>query len=285
MFSMKQLKNKVVVITGAGSGIGKALAIQFAREGCLVAINDIKSEYLQETVDIIQGIGGKASPHLADIACRESVKKFSQEVIDQYGRADILINNAGVSIARMNIQEIDWEYWEYMMNVNFWGTLNCIKTFYPYLQSQPEAHIVNISSIYSLSGVRDRGAYCASKFAVRGLTETMIQEARGTSVRISSVLPGGVRSKIAHHSKGFSDIREQKKIIEMQERFSKTSPEKAAQIILKGVNRNKKRILIGWDSRLMDFIIWLFPKRSGKIIDYAIIKAEKRASQSVTLLM
>jgi short-subunit dehydrogenase len=282
---MKHLKNKVVVITGAGSGIGKALAIQFAREGCSVAINDINGQYLQETVDLVHAIGGKASPHLADIACRESVKKFSQEVIDQYGRVDLLINNAGVSIARMNIQEISWEYWEYMMNVNFWGTLNCTKIFYPHLQNQPEAHIVNISSIYSLSGVRDRGPYCASKFAVRGLTETMIQEARGTNVRITSVLPGGVSSKIAFHSKGYKDTREQKKIIEMQERFSKTSPEKAAQIIIRGIKKNKKRILIGWDSRLMDFVIWLFPKQSGKIIDYTIIKAEKKALRNFMLLM
>jgi short-subunit dehydrogenase len=282
---MKHLKNKVVVITGAGSGIGKALAIQFAREGCAVAINDINDEYLQETVDLVQAIGGKASSHQTDIACRDSVKQFSQEVIDQYGQVDLLINNAGVSISRMNIQEIDWEYWEYMMNVNFWGTLNCIKFFYPHLLNQPEAHIVNISSIYSLSGVRDRGPYCASKFAVRGLTETMIQEARGTNVRITSVMPGGVRSKIAIHSRGFKDAREQKKIIDMQEQFSKTSPEKAAQIIIRGIKKNKKRILIGWDARLMDFVIWLFPKLSGKIIDYTISKAEKRTLRNFMILM
>jgi butyryl-CoA dehydrogenase len=273
---MKNIKGKVVVVTGAGSGIGQALAIQFAREGCFVALNDINPQYLEETKNIIEKSGGKASIHLADIGLREDVEQLSEEVLRQYGRVDMLINNAGVSLARLDVQEVSWEDWEWMMKVNFWGKINCTKIFYPHLQKQREAHIVNISSVFGLNGVRKRAAYCASKFAVRGFTESMIHENKGTNIRISLVLPGGVATKISKHSRGWGDNLSEQRRAHRLTLMSKTSAQEAARIIIRGIKRNKKRILVGMDARLMDVITRLFPQLSGSIIHFAIARGEKR---------
>ena len=278
---MKQLKEKVVLITGAGSGIGRALAIQFAKEGSRVALNDINAANLEQTKILVHETGGRASLHLADISSRSDVLCLSNEVITIYGKIDIIINNAGASLARMDVHEASWEQWEWMMNVNFWGTLNCVKIFYPYLQERPEAHIVNVSSVFSLSGIGQRGAYCAAKFAVRGLTECMIQEAFNTNIFVSSVLPGGVSTKIAFHAKGWKNDKLRDQLAIHNANKAMTTPENAAKVIINGIKKKKKRILIGSDAKLMDIIVRFFSPFAEQIIRLLVTNPENKLKQKI----
>ncbi len=273
---MKQLSGKVAVITGAGSGIGKALALKMAEAGSRVALIDINEGYLREVFDEIQHNGRQASMHVTDIACRESVEKMVAEVNNMYGQVDILVNNAGVSLARMALQEISWEQWDWIMKVNFWGTLHCTKLFYPLLSERPEAHIVNVSSVFSLGGVAERSAYCASKFAVRGLTEAMIQETKDTSISVTSVLPGGVSSNIVQHCAGIEDEQLKKVLMDRHRRSAFTSPEKAAKIIINGIKRKKRRVLIGSDAYFMDFFIRFFRRYMAWGLDLLVVRPEKK---------
>lgn len=250
-----QLSGKVAVITGAGSGIGKALALRLVAEGTHVALVDINADYLAEVYDTIDKQGGVATTHVVDIACRDSVATLVEDVIRDHSQVDVLINNAGVSLARMSMQEISWEQWEWMMNVNFWGTLHCTKLFFPYLRTRPEAHIANVSSVFSLGGVARRSAYCAAKFAVRGMTEALNQEVKGTPIRVSSVLPGGVATKIVQHCQGWQNHKVQAVLAERHRQKAYTSPEQAAAVIVRGIKKKKKRILIGLDAYFMNFIV------------------------------
>ncbi len=276
---MKQLSEKVVAITGAGSGIGKALALRMAKEGSILALIDINESYLHEVYQEILRHGGAATVHRTDIACRESVHRLSEEVIQAHGRLDVLINNAGVSLARMPVHEISWEQWEWIMKVNFWGTLHCTKAFYPRLLERPEAHIVNVSSVFSLGGVADRSAYCASKFAVRGLTEAMIQEVKHTPVSITSVLPGGMSSRIAQHCKGWQDQKLKSMLAERHRKQALTSPEEAAGVIIRAIKKKKKRVLIGKDAHFMDFILRYFGRYAEWVLRLLVLGPEKRIMQ------
>jgi butyryl-CoA dehydrogenase len=269
---MKDLKNKVVIVTGSGSGLGQALANRLSKEGCILVLNDINDHGLNNTKKEINESGGKASVHLYDLSQHQNVQMFCNEVIDKYGHVDVLINNAGQTIGRMKTYEISLKYWDLIMGINFWGALYCIKYFYPYLQKRPESHIVNISSIYSLMGAGNRGAYCASKFALRGLTESIIQETYNTSVGVTSVLPGAISTNIAVNSKGWKYPDEKKHAIEAQVRIARTSPQKAADKIVKAIKGNKRRIIIGWDARLLDVLNRLFPVYSGKLLHKFVIK-------------
>ncbi|MEO1054373.1 MAG: SDR family NAD(P)-dependent oxidoreductase [Bacteroidota bacterium] len=278
---MKHLKSKVAVITGAGSGIGRSLAIQLAQEGCIVALNDVNEDYLAEVAELIQGEGGEASIHVADIAQREAVKQFSEEVIERHGRIDLLINNAGVSLAREDVQDTSLDYWDWIMKVNFWGTLHCIHFFHSYLQQQSEAHIVNVSSVYCLMGVARRAAYCASKFAVRGLTESMVHELREGGIKVSLVLPGGVATRITSHSKGHKDAKVQEALSQLHNRTARNSAESAARTIIRGIKRNRKRIFIGADAKILDRLVRLSPQFFGRIINLGIKRAEAKAVQKI----
>lgn len=281
---MKQLSNKVVVITGAGSGIGKALALQFIAENSVVALVDINDLYLQDLQTEIQQKGGKSSVHVADIGQLEAIKQLVKDVTDLHGRVDILVNNAGVSLARMPFHEIAWEQWEWMMKVNFWGTLHCTKCFFPLLAKQPEAHIVNVSSVFSLGGVAERSAYCASKFAVRGLTEALIQELRDTNISATSVLPGGVSTNIVKHCSGIQDKQLQQVLVARHQKNAYTTPPKAARRIIRAIKRKERRVLIGADARFMDFVIRYFRPYMDWILHLLVIKPEKeKIAREVTL--
>ncbi len=263
---MRTLRNKVAVITGAGSGIGKALALELARQGCRLALNDIRQDSLQEAAEQIRKTGKTATIHEADIADRDQVTKFSNEVVNAHGRVDILVNNAGISMSRCGLPEISLDQWDAIFKVNFWGALHCIRAFFLALAQRDEAHIVNVSSINSLVPTSHRGAYCASKFAVRGLTETLIQETIGTHIRVTSVMPGLVATNIVLHASGWRDPVAQRDSYLFQQQASPTKPEKAAKKIVVGIRRNKKRILIGPDAWLLDTLYRLFPTLTLSLI-------------------
>ena len=263
--TMKTLKGSVAVVTGAGSGIGRALAQELASHGAQLALSDVNSSSLEETRRLLGGTQLKT--YIVDVSDASAVEAFARSVEKDFGRVSLLINNAGValvgSFSDLTVKEFDW-----LFRINFWGVVHGCKFFLPLLKREPEAHIVNISSAFGLIAPAEQTAYSSSKFAVRGFTQSLRQELHGTSIGMSCVHPGGVRTKIAENARAAAAANldgwdERKKhFLEV----ARTSPERAAQIILKGVLRNKGRILVGPDAYLFDALQRLFPVRCGSIL-------------------
>ncbi len=268
---MKDLKNKVAVITGAGSGIGRALAIKLADEGCHLALSDINNKGLEETVSIIKGslkynAVKEISTHVVDVANRKEVYQHAKDVIAIHKHVDILFNNAGVA-AKNRLEDMPYEDFEWVININMWGVVYGTKAFLPYLKLRPQAHIANIASINSMLGFPENGPYTMSKYAVQAFTETLIQEYMGTNLHISSIHPGGIRTSIASSAR---NIKQQE-----AETFSKiaaTTPEKAAKTIVKGIKRNKEKIFVGPDAVFMQLFKRLFPNASVRLTGHLINK-------------
>lgn len=257
---MKNLINKTAVITGAGSGIGRALSVELARRGCNLALSDVDEAGLQTTRERVEAEGRKATTYTVDVANRAAMARFSEQVIADHQHVHIVINNAGVSFMDTT-EHADIEEFEWIFGINFWGVVYGTKFFLPHLLKEPESHLVNISSVYGLIGVPSQSGYCATKFAVRGFTESLRQEMAGRPVGITAVHPGGVDSNIVKNSRftqGF-DVASQQDLVRHFKRMARTSPERAAQIIVKGIIRNNPRVLVGWDARMLDYAQRLLP--------------------------
>ena len=264
---MKKFKDRVAVVTGAGSGIGRCLAIQLAERGCILALADRDMEGLTATAEAVSEYGGNYSLHELDVSDREAMEAFADNVASTHGGVHLLFNNAGVTLID-HIDTVDYESFEWIMNINFWGVVYGTKAFLPHLKKSDEAHIANISSLFGLLGLPAQGAYNASKFAVRGFTEALKMELAGTNVGVSSVHPGGIKTSIVRNAR----IAEKNMAVTKKDYDSffsstaKTTPEKAASVILNGVENNKRRILVGWDAKIMDFIVRMFPASYEKIM-------------------
>ncbi|MBW1846401.1 MAG: SDR family NAD(P)-dependent oxidoreductase [Deltaproteobacteria bacterium] len=259
---MKVLKGKVAVITGAASGIGRSLALQLAREGCNLSITDINSEGLRETAEMAANNAVKIATEVVNAADRDHVYAFAENVVSQHGCVDIVINNAGVSL-RGTIEEVSDEEFEWLMGINFWGVVYGSKAFLPYLKQQSEANLVNISSVHGLFTNPGVGPYCSSKFGIRGFTMALCQELKDTSVKVSCVHPGGIKTNIVKNSRDAAASIPEKSLEEAQEDFDKTiariSADKAAKIIIRGIRKDKARILVGSDATVFDFMTRYFP--------------------------
>ena len=264
---MRNFKDKVVVITGAGSGIGRSLAIQFANLGCRLAIADNSMDALQETEKLITDITNNISIHHLDVSKRNEVQLFADEVIKNHSNVHILINNAGVTLLdRMEYGNIDEFKW--LMDINFYGVIYGVTMFLPYLKNAEEAHIVNISSISGIMAMPGQAAYNSSKFAVKGFTEALRMELCDTSVNVSCVHPGGIKTSIAKNARRAPGITASTKIDVVEEfnRQAITTSDKAALTIIKGIKKNKKRILIGIDAKIIDLLVRIFPNSYEKIL-------------------
>src|SRR5690349_8066038 len=243
------LKDKVAVITGAGSGIGRALAQLLARKGCRLALADINEQSLKETA---QELPAEVITRKLDVANRDAVYAFAAEVTKHFGAAHVVVNNAGVAVSQ-TINDLSWEDFEWLMGINFWGVAYGTKAFLPTLLAQNDGVIVNVSSVFGLIGVPTQGAYNAAKFAVRGFTEALRHELRGSGVRAISVHPGGIRTNIAASARFYKDPLGQSDHKASAERFARmarTSPEKAAETIVRGIEKGSPRVLIGADAHL-----------------------------------
>jgi NAD(P)-dependent dehydrogenase (short-subunit alcohol dehydrogenase family) len=267
---MKIDHTTVAVVTGAASGIGRALAVRLAQEGASLAIADIKAEELDETVKMLKQMGGsrdKVTTHIVDVSDKERVAEFAREVVEAHGGAHLLINNAGVGLfgmaEQLSIEDIEW-----LMGVNFWGVVYGVKHFLPILRRQPQGHIVNISSVFGIVGPVGHSAYAASKFAVRGFTEALRHELAGGSVKVSVVHPGGVKTNIANNAR--LGARADRTAVERERAIfnvaARTSPEKAADRIVRGVLRDEERILVGADAWMMDRIQRWAPVKYWRLI-------------------
>lgn len=254
---MKTIRGRVAVVTGAGSGIGRALALAFAREGAHLALSDINAVGLDETRAAAESLGAEVFHQAFDVADRQAFHTFRDDVLTHFdGQTHIVVNNAGVSL-RATVEDMDYDDFEWLMNINFWGVVTGTKAFLPTLRAMDEGHIVNISSVFGIVGVPTQAAYCASKFAVRGFTESLRQElmAEGSSIGVSSVHPGGIKTDIVRNGRirpmsRFDDTRD---VVEQFDRhLAQTSADEAAQVILRGIQKNQARVLIGNDALAID---------------------------------
>ncbi len=270
---MSLTKESVVVITGAASGIGRALAVHLAQESIAgIAIADVNEKELKETEKLVNDQNLKLTTHIVNVGNEDEMRKFAEDVINQHERATHIINNAGValggSVAEVSIEDIRW-----LMDVNFWGVVYGSKFFLPHLEKEKSAHIVNISSLFGFIAPPGQATYCASKFAVRGFTESLRHELEGTKISVSVVHPGGVSTNIANTARIGKNVLLSKEQIAQRralenENLARTSPAQAAEIILKGIKTKNPRIIVGFDSRLLSFINRNFPKRYFSIIDF-----------------
>jgi NAD(P)-dependent dehydrogenase (short-subunit alcohol dehydrogenase family) len=241
---MTDLRGKVVVVTGAGSGIGRALTVALLGRGAEVAYSDVNEAGLSETKALVAG-KGRSSSHLLDVSKREQWAAHAQAVEAEHGGADVVINNAGIAISK-SFESLPIEEFELVMNINFWGVIYGSKTFLPHFRKRGAGHIVNISSINGMVPFAFQTPYNCSKYAVLGFSETMMQELRGEPIHITSVHPGGIRTNIAR-----SAIGADPKIAEGFDRIARTTPESAAEQILTGVEKNKERVYVGVDAKIM----------------------------------
>lgn len=259
--------NKICVITGAASGIGRALALALAKQGAILALSDINETGLSETVDMVGG-SNRVMNDVFDMANAKAIADYAQNVEQTLGAADYVFNVAGLTRVG-NFVDTPLESMEKVMDVNYWGVVRMSKAFLDQILSK-KGTLVNISSVFGFIGYAGQTHYCASKFAVRGFTETLAQELKGTGVGICSVHPGGIATNIARNAVADKLPNNGASREEMDAAFDKmaiTSPEKAAKVILKGAAKKKRRILIGSDARIISLVSRLFPVSYSKVLE------------------
>jgi len=252
--------NGVAVVTGAGSGIGRALARQLAVAGSALALADIDEAGLQQTAASLSERGIQLTTHVVDVSDESAMRAFAQDVAAKHASVTLLINNAGVAL-HGRFEETSLDDLRWLMGINFWGVVYGVKYFLPQLKKEPRAHIVNISSVFGIVAPSGQCAYSASKFAVRGFTEALRHELEGTSVFVSCVHPGGIRTPIARRARLGANTppASRDEAVARFDRLTPTMPDEAAARILQGVERLQPRILIGRDARKIDVLQRLRP--------------------------
>lgn len=250
------IQNKVFVVTGGGAGIGQATVMELLQRGARVAAVDLNETGLQQTQDRA-GAGERLSLHPLNITDRESVLALPDEIISQHGAVDGIINVAGIIQPFVHVKELEFEIIERVMNVNFWGTLNMVKAFLPYLSKRPESSLVNVSSMGAILPVPGQTAYGASKAAVRLLTEGLYAELQGTSVHVTEVFPGAVGTDITKNSGVERSSTSKNKAA-----AKTTTPQEAARQIVEAVEAQQFRLHIGKDAKLFDRLSRLMPEKA-----------------------
>jgi NAD(P)-dependent dehydrogenase (short-subunit alcohol dehydrogenase family) len=252
---LRELRDKVVAITGAAAGIGRAVAMECARQGAHVALCDIDEGGLEGARIAAVEYGVQALAMAVDVSRREQVEGFAAAVAQRFGRAHVIINNAGVGLGS-TVRDVDYADFEWLMGINFWGVVYGTKAFLPLIERQTEGHIVNVSSVAGMIAFPTMAAYNASKFAVRGFTETLRLELQleRSPIGVTSVHPGGIRTKIASNArtKLSPEWGTAGEVERLFDRLARTSPETAAKAIVDGIVRNKPRVLIGADAHVID---------------------------------
>lgn len=267
-----QLKNSVAVVTGAGSGIGRALAQTLARKGCHLALVDINAEQLQLTAQLLAGYEVRVSAHVLDVADRAGVAALPDAVLAAHGQVDLLFNNAGVALSGTFAQTSEADF-DWLMEINFHGLVRMTRAFLPLLLQRPQARIVNISSLFGLISPPGQTAYSASKFAVRGFSNALRWELEKSPVGVTVAHPGGIATAIARNARVAAKVSTDEAAQQqaLAAKMLRMPPERAAQTIVRAVERDKARVLVGLDAailalleRLMPVHYWRLLARSSK---------------------
>lgn len=281
---MKNFSGKVAAITGAGSGMGRTLALQLAQAGCGLSLSDINEKGLAETLALLKPYAVRVTSTVLDVANKDAVFAWAEATAKEHGKVNMIFNNAGVALSG-TVPALSLEDYEWIMNINFWGVVYGTKAFLPYLEASGEGHVINTSSIFGLASQPLMSGYNASKFGVRGFTESLRQDlamAR-SCVSASCVHPGGIKTNIAKtarmdsSSQAITGVDTATSIREFEKLFT-TTADKAASVILAGVLKNKRRILIGTDARVFDLLVRLVPAGYQWLFTKAIEFNSKRVA-------
>src|SRR5271157_1628122 len=272
----------VAVVTGAGSGIGAALSSALAARGADLALVDRDAAGLHRIAEVVAGSGRKVSQHVLDVTDAAAVEALPSAVLAAHGRVSILINNAGVALGG-NFEEVRPEDFDWVMDVNFGGTVRMTRAFLPLLRRHKEAALVNLSSLFGLIAPPRQSAYCASKFAVRGFTEALRHELAGTSIRVVCVHPGGVATQIARNARRAPTIddRSAEELRALAERLLTMPPAEAAETILRGLEAGETRLVVGKDATRGDLVQRLFPASYMKWIGPSLERQRRAAAAEV----
>lgn len=271
---MKHLDDKVAVITGAGSGIGRALALNLAGHGSRLALSDVDDAGLAETVALVEagGVRELRTDHL-DVADRAAFASYALDVVQHFGRVNLAINNAGVALAG-NFEDLEYDDMDWIIGINFWGVVHGTKELLPHLIASGDGHLVNISSLFGLISMPGQSMYNAAKYAVRGMSEAVREEMLvvGHPVGVTVVHPGGIKTAIARNARVSAKEDKERTAKLFDEKLAKMTPERAAEIIVKGVQANKARVLVGIDAHAVHH----FAKLAGSRYQDVVARAAKR---------
>ncbi len=253
---MQGFAGKVAVVTGAGSGIGQALAVELARSGAKVAISDVNLEGLAHTEEQLKAVGASFKSDRLDVTEREAFLAYADDVKQHFGKVNQIYNNAGIAFTG-DVEVSQFKDIERVMDVDFWGVVNGTKAFLPHLIASGDGHVVNVSSVFGLFSVPGQAAYNAAKFAVRGFTEALRQEmaVAGHPVAVTTVHPGGIKTAIARNATAAEGLDPEQLAKLFDKRLARTSPQRAAKIILDAVRKKKARVLVGTDAKLLDVMV------------------------------
>jgi NADP-dependent 3-hydroxy acid dehydrogenase YdfG len=246
---------KVAVVTGAGSGIGRALALNLAQRGAKLAVSDVDIAGLEETVRQVEALGGEVKSDFLDVTQRETVLEYADAVKERFGKINQIYNNAGIAY-HGDVSESSFKDIERIVDVDFWGVVNGTKAFMPHIEASGDGHIVNISSLFGLLAMPSQAAYNAAKFAVRGFSEALRMELliSKAPVKMTVVHPGGIKTAIARNATVAENYDQQSVAKFFDAKLAKTTPDQAAKTILNGVAKGKGRVLIGSDAIALDLL-------------------------------
>lgn len=267
---MRTLDNAVAVVTGAASGIGRATAVALAKRGSVLAIADIDEVGLAETRRLLEGRATRHSVHTVDVADQQRMREFASEVADTHGRVNVVINNAGVTVGA-TLEDHDLDDFEWLVGVNFWGVVYGCKFFLPHLQRAGWGSFVNLSSMFGLIGVPGQSSYCATKFAVRGFSESLAVELAHENIDVISVHPGGIRTNIARNSR--TNQASHARIVELFDKYG-MAPEKAARKIVRAIERRRNRVIITPEAWLTDVLKRVYPRVPTRLASWALRKSK-----------
>lgn len=284
---MEDFRGKVAAITGAASGIGRALALELAREGARLALSDLDEAGLAETCTLVGAQGVPCTTERVDVADRAEVFAWAERCRAAHGQVNLVFNNAGVALAApaatVRIDDFQW-----LMGINFWGVVHGTQAFLPHLRASGDGHVVNISSIFGMIAMPTQAAYNASKFAVRGYTEALRMELalEGAPVGVTCVHPGGIATRIALSQRIDEAIpamvgRDAESFRqESNRRISVTAPEAAARRILAGVRRKESRVLVGPDARVVDLLARLLGAGYQRLVMHQVARMRRQAARA-----
>ena len=255
---MEGFAGKVCVVTGAGSGIGQALALELGRSGATLAISDVDTEGLAQTEDQLKAIGVDVKADRLDVTEREAFLLYADEVAAHFGRVNQVYNNAGIAFVG-DVEVSQFKDIERIMDVDFWGVVNGTKAFLPHLIASGDGHVVNVSSLFGIFSVPGQAAYNSAKFAVRGFTEALRQEmsVNKRPVAVTTVHPGGIKTAIMRNSTAADGVDRATLTEFFDKRLTRTTPERAAVIILEAVRKKRARVLVGADAKILDVLVRL----------------------------
>lgn len=280
---IRDYAGRVCTVTGAASGIGRALALALARQGALLALSDVDAEGLDETAEQARNLGAKeVYADVVDVARRAMVQGWADTTAERFGQVNLVVNNAGVALTA-SVDEMEWADFEWIMGVNFWGVVHGTKSFLPHLRrAAPErgAHVVNVSSSFGLFGMPMRSAYSATKYAVRGFSESLRNELRreGAEIGVTTAYPGGIKTAIVRNSRA-AEGTDRAEVAAIHDSLSKTSAQDAARVILTSVRKGRSRVCIGLDAKVMDLGTRLLGSAFEPVVHASIERATAKVAR------